>query len=899
MKKQIIKRNYPVSTDNRFCSAAENRLYRASMSSAECILNEYGNGAYGYNEEQVDEARASYGKNEVTHGKKPTLLRRLFDAFFNPFTVVLLVLAGISVFTDIIMAAPEDKSPVTVIVITVMVILSGVLKLVQETKSGNVTNKLLRMIHTTATVQRDGIKKEIPLDEVVVGDIVWLSAGDMIPADMRILAAKDLFVSQASLTGESEPVEKNGESYTERRTLTDTPNLVFTGSTVISGSAKAIAVVVGNETVIGGAAKELNTKPPKSSFEKGVNSVSWVLIRFMLFMVPIVFFVNGFTKGSWMQAALFAVSVAVGLTPEMLPMIVTASLAKGALAMSRQKVVIKKLNSIQNLGSMDILCTDKTGTLTQDKVVLEYHLNADGEEDDRVLRHAFLNSYFQTGLKNLIDIAVIERQREFGADSLISRYEKVDEIPFDFERRRMSVVVKDQAGKTQLITKGAVEEMLKCCAYVEHKGKIELLSEQMKRNVFNKAIALNERGMRVIAVAQKTNPSPVGQFSVTDERNMVLIGFLAFLDPPKKTAKKAISVLSDYGVQVKVLTGDSEKVTSSICRKVGLPDTEIMLGSQIEELSEEELREQVEKITVFAKLSPLQKVRIVRALRANGHCVGYLGDGINDAPAMKEADVGVSVDTAVDIAKETASAVLLEKDLTVLEQGVIEGRKTYANMIKYIKMTASSNFGNMLSVLAASAFLPFLPMASLHLILLNLIYDISCTAIPWDNVDTEYLKTPRKWEASGISRFMLWFGPVSSFFDIATYLLMFFVICPAVSGGQLFGQLTDAASRDLYETVFQSGWFIASMWTQSLVIHAIRSQKLPFIGSCASAPVLLCSFFGIAAVTLLPFTPLGRSLGFSALPPVFFAYLALIVIGYLTLITVTKKLFIRRYGSLL
>ncbi len=899
MKKEFITKLFPGTTDTRFCNIAEKRLRSASMSSEEHILKEYKNGLSGYSENQVDEARTRYGKNNVTHSKKTSVLRLLIDSFVNPFTVVLLVLVGISAFTDIVMATPEDKSPITVIVITIMVILSGILRLAQETKSGNVTSKLLQMIHTTATVQRDGAKKEIPLDEVVVGDIVWLSAGDMIPADMRILSAKDLFVSQSSLTGESEPVEKNGEVFWERRSLTDTPNLVFAGSTVISGSARAIVVAVGNETIIGSVAKELNTKPTKSTFEKGVNSVSWVLIRFMLIMVPIVFFVNGFTKGNWMQAALFAISVAVGLTPEMLPMIVTTSLAKGALTMSRQKVVIKNLNSIQNLGSMDILCTDKTGTLTQDKVVLEYHLNVDGKEDDRVLRHAFLNSYFQTGLKNLIDIAVIEKQKELGADSLISQYEKVDEIPFDFDRRRMSVVVKDRTGKTQLVTKGAVEEMLKCCTHVEYKGTIEPLSEQMKRNVFNSACTLNEHGMRVIAVAQKTHPSPVGQFSVADESNMVLMGFLAFLDPPKRTAKKAISILSDYGVQVKVLTGDSEKVTLSICHRVGLQNTAIMLGNQIDKLSESELRKHVERVTIFAKLSPLQKVRIVRALRANGHCVGYLGDGINDAPAMKAADIGVSVDTAVDIAKETASVVLLKKDLTVLEQGVVEGRKTYANMVKYIKMTVSSNFGNMLSVLAASAFLPFLPMASLHLILLNLIYDISCTAIPWDNVDTEYLKTPRQWDASGISRFMLWFGPVSSFFDIVTYLLMFFIICPMVCGGQDFSQLTSTVSRDLYETAFQSGWFIASMWTQALVIHTIRSQKLPFIGSCASMPVLLFSFLGIAVVTFIPFTPFASALGLSALPPVFFGYLAAIVIGYLGLVTVTKKLFIHRYGILL
>ena len=632
-------------------------------------------------------------------------------------------------------------------------------------------------------------------------------------------------------------------------------------------------LAVGNDTMLGRMAKELNTKPPKTTFEKGVNSVSWVLIRFMLLMVPVVLFVNGFTKGDWMQAALFAISVAVGLTPEMLPMIVTTSLAKGALAMSKQKVILKNLNSIQDLGSMDILCTDKTGTLTQDKVVLEYHLNVDGQEDDRVLRHAFLNSYFQTGLKNLIDLAVIQKQEELGAQALVEKYTKVDEIPFDFQRRRMSVVVQDQEGKTQLVTKGAVEEMLQCCAWAECGGKVLPLEDEVRRRVLAKANQLNSQGMRVIAVAQKTNPSPVGQFSVADEQGMVLLGFLALLDPPKATTKAAIQALQAYGVSVKILTGDNEKVTQAICRQVGLPVERILLGTDLERLNDQELGRLAEDITVFAKLSPQQKARVVRVLREKGHTVGYMGDGINDA------------------------AVLLEKDLMVLEQGVLEGRRTYANMMKYIKMTASSNFGNMFSVLAASAFLPFLPMASLHLILLNLIYDVCCTAMSWDNVDPEYLKAPRKWEAKGIGRFMLWMGPTSSVFDIATYLLLYFVVCPLATGGQLYPQLTEPSAQALYVALFQTGWFVESMWTQTLVIHMLRTEKLPFVQSRASVPVALLSLAGIALVTAIPFTPLAAPLEMAALPPVYFLLLGILVAGYMLLVTAVKNLYVRRYGQ--
>lgn len=879
--------------------AVTEKIYWAALHTEKEILAEYSVSDCGVSEAQAEILRDRYGKNVITYGKKNSAAKRLFSAFVNPFTVVLLVLAVISAFTDIVFADPSDRNYATVIIITAMVLISGVLRFVQETRSGNVADKLIGMIHTTACVERDGVKAEIPMEDIVCGDIVYLSAGDMIPADVRITLAKDLFVSQSSLTGESEPVEKFASVVSEKGALTDTENMAFLGSNVISGSAKAVVVAVGNDTLIGAMAKNLDEKPPKTTFEKGVNSVSWVLIRFMLIMVPVVLFINGFTKGDWMQAALFAISVAVGLTPEMLPMIVTTSLAKGALAMSKKKVIIKNLNSIQNLGSIDILCTDKTGTLTQDKVVLEYHVNIDGKEDDRVLRHAFLNSYFQTGLKNLIDIAVISKQEELGAENLTENYTKVDEIPFDFERRRMSVVVKDKDSKTQMVTKGAVEEMLKCCSYAECRGEIRPLTSDVRRLVLKRSDELNEKGMRVIAVAQKTNPSPVGQFSTEDENDMVLIGFLAFLDPPKPTTKSAIEALKSYGVEVKILTGDNEKVTCAICKQVGLNVNRILLGSELDDISDDELGKMAEEITVFAKLSPSQKARIITVLRDRGHSVGYMGDGINDAEAMKVSDVGISVDTAVDIAKESASVVLLEKDLTVLEQGVIEGRKTYANMIKYIKMTASSNFGNMLSVLAASAFLPFLPMASIHLILLNLIYDISCTAISWDNVDKEYLSVPRRWNASGISRFMLWIGPTSSVFDIACYLLMYFVICPMFTGGLTYSQLTDPSMKALYIALFQTGWFVESMWSQTLVIHMIRTPKIPFVQSRASAPVTFLTFAGIAVVTLIPFTPLGAALELTALPGVYFVWLAAIVAGYMLLATVVKKLYVRRYGELL
>ena len=869
---------------------------------------------------KVEENRSEYGSNKVTREKKKTLPQRLAGAFINPFTAILFCLALVSSFTDMIFphfslfgCVPKDFDCLTVVIILTMVFLSGTLRFVQESRSGNAAEKLLAMITTTCTVTRKGQEMaEIPLDEVVVGDIVHLSAGDMLPADVRILDAKDLFVSQASLTGESEPIEKIPMVNETRDAITDYTNIAFMGSNVLSGSASAVVVTVGDHTLFGSMASEVAHEAVETSFSKGVNAVSWVLIRFMLVMVPLVFVANGITKGDWLSAFLFGISIAVGLTPEMLPMIVTTCLAKGAVSMSKKQTIVKNLNSIQNFGAIDILCTDKTGTLTQDKVVLEYHLNVNGEDDLRVLRHAYLNSYFQTGYKNLMDVAIIQKTEEEEADDpqlvdLSEHYVKVDEIPFDFARRRLTTVVQNRDGKTQMVTKGAVEEMLSICSFAECDGKVRPMTKELKSRILATVDDLNGKGFRVLAIAQKSNPSPAGAFGVTDECDMVLMGYLAFLDPPKESTADAIKALKAHGVTTKILTGDNDKVTRTICKQVGLKVRNMLLGSDLENMSDQELAKAAETTDVFAKLTPDQKARVVSVFRENGHTVGFMGDGINDASAMKSADIGISVDTAVDVAKESADIVLLEKDLMVLEEGIIEGRKTYANMIKYIKMTASSNFGNMFSVLAASVLLPFLPMESLQLIFLNLIYDLSCTAIPWDNVDEEFISVPRKWDASSVGSFMMWIGPTSSVFDWMTYIFMYFVFCPLfVSKGVLYNDLASHfAGADLvrmqtaYVAMFQTGWFIESMWSQTLVIHMIRTPKLPFIQSHASAPLTLMTFTGIGVLTIIPFTTFGRMLGFVALPTAYFAYLIPCILLYMVLATSLKKAYVRHYGELL
>lgn len=899
----------------------DHRIHTAATQPIKELLKSLHTTLSGLDEEQVSTNRSLYGSNKVTHEKKKPLAQRLAGAFINPFTSILFFLALISAATDIIFphfslfgGSPEDVDPLTVVIIVTMVLISGTLRFVQESRSGNAAEKLLAMITTTCTVSRRNEEKiELPMDDLVVGDIIHLSVGDMVPADVRLLDAKDLFVSQASLTGESEPIEKTPH-YTNAtpNTITDYCNIAFMGSNVVSGSATAVVVRTGDHTLFGNMAASISGEAVETSFTKGVNSVSWVLIRFMLIMVPLVFFINGITKGDWLEAFLFGISIAVGLTPEMLPMIVTTCLAKGAVSMSKKKTIVKNLNSIQNFGAMDILCTDKTGTLTQDKVVLEYHMNINGEDDTRVLRHAYLNSYFQTGYKNLMDLAIIHKTEEEEASDprltdLSEAYIKVDEIPFDFTRRRLSTVVQDKTGKTQMVTKGAVEEMLSICSHAECDGAVQPLTESIRQRIMKTVDALNERGFRVLALAQKSNPSPIDTFGVEDECDMVLLGYLAFLDPPKETTASAIQALKAHGVTTKILTGDNEKVTRTICKQVGMQVRNMLLGADIEKMSDRELARVARTTDVFAKLTPDQKARIVSVLREAGHTVGFMGDGINDAAAMKSADIGISVDTAVDVAKESADIILLEKDLMVLEQGIIEGRKTYANMIKYIKMTASSNFGNMFSVLAASALLPFLPMESIHLILLNLIYDLSCTAIPWDNVDEEFLRVPRKWDASSVGSFMIWLGPTSSIFDFTTYIFMYFVFCPLfVSHGILYNDLANHFSgaqllhmQAAYMGMFQAGWFVESMWSQTLVIHMIRTPKLPFIQSRASAPLTLLTLTGIAVLTIIPFTPLGTELGFVALPAAYFAYLVPCILLYMMLATSLKKAYVRHYHELL
>ena len=884
------------------------RLEFASVNRVDDVLLSLHTTRDGISETDLIENKEIFGNNEIEVGKKVSPLVKFFLSFINPFTLILIALAVVSFVVDFIMADVGEKDMTTSIIIIVMVLISGLLEFVQESRSSNAADALSAMVKVTTLVKRNHEEaRELDVSEVVVGDIIYLSAGDMIPADVRIIEAKDLFITQAALTGESEHIEKFGHDCTNLEDpITATENLAFIGSDVISGSAKVVVIAVGNDTMFGSISASVTEEPEKTAFEIGVNSVSMLLIRFMLVMVPIVLFVNGFTKGDWIQAFMFAVSVAVGLTPEMLPMIVTTSLAKGAQTMSKEKTIVKNLSAIQNIGSMDILCTDKTGTLTQDEIILEYHLDVFGNENDGVLKHAFLNSYFQTGLKNLLDKSIINRThmlkgKHESLRNLESNYHKVDEVPFDFERRRMSVVVEDKNNKTQMITKGAVEEMIKICDYVQTGNEVVKLEGDIVSEILSTVDDLNARGMRVIAVAQKTNPSPVGQFGVKDENEMVLIGYLAFLDPPKESARPAIISLKKLGVETKVLTGDNDVVTKAICDMIGIPTEVMVLGDDVENMSDSELSDIVEKVNVFAKLSPMQKSRVVTTLRANGHTVGFLGDGINDAPAMKAADIGISVDNAVDIAKESSEVILLEKDLSVLEKAIIEGRKTYANMIKYIKMTASSNFGNVFSVLVASAFLPFLPMMSLHLILLNLIYDITCIAIPWDNVDKEYLQKPRKWDATSIKDFMLIIGPTSSIFDITTYALMFFIIAPQVVGMQWhqIDLVNNQIMAVMFVAVFQAGWFIESMVSQTLVIHMIRTEKTPFIQSRASGILTLLSTISIAIAIAIPYTTFGQSIGMAPLPLNYYFWLILTIIGYMIVVSIAKKFFINRYGELL
>jgi len=847
----------------------------------------------GLSKANVEEKKRKFGLNEIQHQKAPAWYVQLFQAFVNPFIVVLLILAIVSFITDVVIAAPGEHDYKTVTVVLVMVILSSLLRFWQEFSSNRAAEALKSMVTTTATVLRKGQpKEEINIVELVPGDIVFLSAGDMIPADCRIIQSKDLFVSQAMLTGESLPIEKREHSIADvdSKSPLELDNICFMGTNVVSGTAMAIIVTTGNLTYFGTIGKAITGKRNETSFDKGVNKVSWLLIRFMLVMVPLVFLINGFTKGSWFEALLFAISVAVGLTPEMLPMIVTANLAKGAKSMSKRKVIVKRLNAIQNIGAMDVLCTDKTGTLTMDKIVLERHLNVFGDADDEVMKWAYLNSFHQTGLKNLLDVAVLEHAEIHSCVNAEESFKKIDEIPFDFQRRRMSVILEEKTGKHLLICKGAVEEILEQCAYAFDPGddkqlhiendKIVLMDDAMRKVVLNTSRKLNEEGLRVLLVAIKQYDERPLTYSVADEASMVLTGFIGFLDPAKPSAKPAIEGLHKLGVAIKVLTGDNDIVTKKICRDVGIPINHVLRGNEIELLSDEDLTGKLDETSIFAKLSPIQKARIIKLLQAKGHTVGFMGDGINDAAALRDADVGISVDTAVDIAKESADIILLEKDLMVLRKGVIYGRRTFGNIIKYIKMTASSNFGNMFSMLGASAFLPFLPMLPIQILVQNLLYDISQTSIPWDSMDEDFIEKPQKWDAGGISRFMIFIGPISSIFDYVTFFVMFYFF---------------KANSPEHQSLFQSGWFIEGLLSQTLIVHMIRTRKIPFIQSWATAPVVALTSLIMIIGIAIPFSPFASSLKLQGLPLEYFPILFGVLVSYCLLTQLIKNWFINRF----
>lgn len=876
-KKKLRQPQHTFNSENVFLAATQ---------SGKSIYSYLQTTRLGLTTAEVEERRTQYGRNEVTHEQKKNPFVIFIKTFINPFIGVLTGLALISLVIDVLMAAPGEQEWTGVIIITTMVVCSAILRFLQEWRAGEATETLMKMVKNTCLIKRaGGNEEELDITELVPGDIIFLAAGDMIPADIRIIESKDLFISQASLTGESEPIEKFPE-VKERQyrkgSIVELDNICYMGSTVISGAAKGIVFATGNRTYLGTIARNLTGHRATTAFDKGISKVSFLLIRFMLVMVPFVFFINGFTKGDWFEAFIFAISVAVGLTPEMLPMIVTANLSKGAISMSRKKTIVKNLNAIQNFGAMNILCTDKTGTLTCDKIVLEKYINADGSADEsrRILRHAYFNSYFQTGLKNLMDKAILSHVKELNLAHLKDDYMKVDEIPFDFIRRRMSVVIEDKQGKRQIITKGAVEEVLAICSHTEFNGKVYPLTDSLKAKAKRISDEMNRKGMRVLAVSQKSYIEKNDNFSVSDEKEMVLIGYLAFLDPPKPSAAEAIRQLHEHGVEVKVLSGDNDIVVKAIALQVGIDTSCSLTGSDIETMDETVLKEQVKRTTVFSKLTPLQKTQIISILQEQDNTVGFLGDGINDAAALRQSDIGISVDSAVDIAKESADIILLEKDLMVLEDGVLEGRKTFGNITKYIKMTASSNFGNMFSVMFASAFLPFLPMMPIHLLIQNLLYDISQTTIPFDRMDPEFLRKPRKWDASDLSRFMIYIGPISSIFDIITYLVMWYI----------FG-----CNSPEHQSLFQSGWFIEGLLSQTLIVHMIRTRKIPFIQSRATWSVIGMTSLIMIAGIIIPFTSFGASIGLQALPLSYFPWLIGILLSYCILTQLIKNWYIKKF----
>ncbi|HUW25742.1 MAG TPA: magnesium-translocating P-type ATPase [Gallionella sp.] len=875
----------------RVSGSLNRRLVDQARSDLPGVLEQLGTSVHGLSDMEADALREQHGLNEVEHERPMRWWQHLWVSYNNPFNLLLTLLAVVSYLTHDIQAT---------VVIVSMVLLATLMRFVQERRSNRAAQALKEQVSNTTGVRRRvdrgtdaaggeagraiGAPIEIPIKQLVPGDIVVLSAGDMIPADCRVMTATDMFVSQSAMTGESLPVEKFTAAKSDSESALDMANLVFMGTNVISGAASVVVLTTGNDTYFGTLATRVTRvadEAEANAFQVGVNKVSWLLIRFALVMVPLVLFINGFTKGDWGEAFLFALSVAVGLTPEMLPMIVTSTLARGAVMLSRQKVIVKRLDAIQSFGAMNLLCTDKTGTLTQDKIALARHTDVVGQESDEVLGFAYLNSYFQTGLKNLLDRAVLEHVDLKTELDIIRNYRKIDEIPFDFERRRMSVVVSEREHHHELICKGAVEEMFDICTHVHQDGQIYPLDAERRERLQDVTRELNEDGLRVVAVAMKELPPEQTVYSKADESGLTLMGYIAFLDPPKESTAPALAALAAHGVVVKVLTGDNELVTAEVCRQVGLAVDGMVLGTQIDAMDDATLNEAVEHNTIFAKLSPLNKERIVRSLRGNGHIVGFMGDGINDAPALRAADIGISVDGGVDIAKEAADIILMERSLMVLEQGVIEGRRTFSNMLKYIRMTASSNFGNVFSVVIASIALPFLPMLPLQLLVQNLLYDISQIAIPFDNVDAELVSQPLTWNPEGIGRFMLFFGPLSSIFDIATFAVMWYVF---------------QANTVEDQALFQSGWFVVGLLTQTLIVHIIRTPKVAFIESRAAWPLLGMTLLIMAIGVFLPMGPLAGYFKLQALPWLYFVWLVGIVFGYTVLTSLMKRYYIRRFG---
>lgn len=848
------------------------QLLEKARANADTVLGGLGSRSDGLSTAEADSRVKQYGLNEIAREKPKSPLRRLLENVKNPLVLLLAALGVVAYLTGDLRAT---------VFILIMVLLGVVLRFFQEMRADNAAEKLKAMVSTEATVVRDGKEAEVPLQKLVPGDIIRLAAGDMVPGDVRLLSAKDLFLNQAALTGESLPVEKTAApASADVKNPLELPNICFLGSNVESGSATGVVIHTGEQTYFGSLAATIVGQRELTSFDKGVNRFTWLMIRFIAVMVPAVFLINGFARHNWVEAFMFAVAVAVGLTPEMLPMIVTVNLSKGALAMARKKVIVRRLNSIQNLGAMDVLCTDKTGTLTEGKIVLEKHLDVHGHDSERVLQYGYMNSYYHTGLKNLMDEAILDHGHLEEDLKVKTDYRKIDEVPFDFVRRRMSVIVEDNKNQQTLICKGAVEEIMRLSSRVEVEGKV--LDVQPEHDTHRKKLVqdLNAQGFRVVAVAYKIFPGDNDEphYGVGDESDLILLGYLAFLDPPKESAMEALTQLHSLNVDVKILTGDNEIVTTYICGKVGMPVEHLLLGSQIEAMTEAELAEAVTVNTVFAKLAPAQKEHIIRALQSKGHVVGFMGDGINDAPALKAADVGVSVDTAVDIAKESSDIILMESSLLILQQGVLEGRRVFGNIIKYIKMAASSNFGNMFSVVGASAFLPYLPMLPIQVLTNNLLYDFSQTTIPTDAVDADWLTKPRKWAIGDITRFILFIGPISSIFDYATFFIMLYV----------FNCWQNPA-------LFHTGWFVESLFTQTLIIHVIRTNKTPFVQSWASWPLILTSLIIVSAGAWLTVSPLAGTLGFVKLPPLYWPLLAAMLLCYVLLTQAVKIWFIRRF----